>query len=974
MKTFLQEVAEKVFQRHPKLEDVSVIFPNRRAALYFRKHLSQLFSRPAFAPKILTIEDFLSGLSPLHVPEKVVLIATLFGSYSRVMGRSNDDADAITHLEDFYFWGEMLLRDFDEVDKYLTPAEQLFRDLSHQKELDSSFDFLTDEQKEFLRSFWSGFDENSSGHKRRFLRMWRRLGDIYRQFREDLAVRGWAYEGMLHRSVAESLPAALGQHQGHLVFAGFNALTAAEEKLISYCVDTHAAEIHWDVDAYYVNNASQEAGLFFREYHRTPSLGRTFPADLPAHFQEKISSGREVHLYGAAQPIAQAKLMSQVLADGLKSGMNPEETLVVLADEKMLMPVLHGISGGVEKLNVTMGFPLASTPMFNFLELIIDLQINRRSDHFNHRQVLALMGHPYVVAAGAAPANEKRKEILSHNWVHIPKGYLATDVSLHRTIFREITDDGHSLGVAMVSYLQNVVTEVGKLKTIGDFDKEYALYFLRMFNLLGSVLTEANPVGSPMKEGGSAHTQGLKGFLRLFRQLVRTQKIPFSGEPLKGLQVMGVLETRNLDFKNVFVLSLNEGAFPSKGNNGSYIPHNIRRAYKLPTLAQQDAMYSYLFYRVLQRAENVFLFYNSETDVLGQGEMSRYLQQLLFESGLNIRKHVLHNPIQPHAINPLRVEKSEEVINTLMKLNEGNAHFRGISPSALNTYIECRLQFYFKYVAKIREPKEVEEELDARVLGNFLHQVMERFYKGIAMRKGSKRIEKVDFNSAVDRIDILIDDVFREAYRLEPGKPVEYAGQRLVVREIVRRFASQIIRIDEAYAPFEMEALEHEGLVYSVKIGRAPYEITLGGKIDRVDRKGDLLRIIDYKTGKDELDFDSIDSLFARDGRRNKAAFQTLLYALMYVKSQVNGKGHAAVSSQRIVPGLINRMNVFDESFEFGLRVGRQQVNDVAGLFPQFEERLKGLFEELFDVSQDFDQTTNLDNCGFCPYRRLCYR
>ncbi|MGC1242161.1 MAG: PD-(D/E)XK nuclease family protein, partial [Chryseosolibacter sp.] len=452
----------------------------------------------------------------------------------------------------------------------------------------------------------------------------------------------------------------------------------------------------------------------------------------------------------------------------------------------------------------------------------------------------------------------------------------------------------------------------------------------------------------------------------------RMQKIPFSGEPLKGLQVMGVLETRNLDFKNVFILSLNEGAFPSSGGKGSYIPHNIRRAYGLPTLAHQDAMYSYLFYSTLQRAENIFLFYNSETDVLGQGEMSRYLQQLLFESGLNIRRHVLHNPIEPKGITPVVVHKNAEVMNNLKKLNDGNAYFKGISPSALNSYIECRLQFYFRHVAKIREPNEVEEELDARVLGNFLHDVMENFYKGLVDRKGTRLVEKADFKHAGRTIDLLIDQVFIETYKLDPGKPVEYAGQSLVVREVVKRFASQILKMDEAYAPFTIEALEHGGITYPVKIDRPPFQTILGGKIDRVDSKDNVLRIIDYKTGKDKLDFESIESLFAREGYRNKAAFQTLLYALMYVNSSSgNGSRHA---DQRVVPGLINRMNLFDDDFAFGLRVGKQQVNDVASMFPLFEEKLKELFEELYDPDQPFDQTPNIDNCKYCAYSHICYR
>lgn len=985
MKTFLEEVAENVFRDHPKLENATVIFPNRRAALYFRKHLTALISKPVFAPRILTIEDFFRSLSRAKVPDKLILISILFRSYRDVLNAFPDDGDSekIRRLEEFYFWGEMLLRDFEEVDKYLVPAEQLFKDLSHQKELDASFDFLTEEQKTFLKEFWSNFDVTPSANKGRFLRMWRRLSHVYQRFRSDLAKNGLAYEGMLQREVAESL----GQRSsgiditGHLVFAGFNALTAAEEKLITHCVDKYNATVYWDVDAYYLNNRWQEAGMFFREYQQKPILDKTFPVDIPSHFQEKIASGKEVHLYSASQPIGQAKLMSQVLKTGMENGMNPEETLLVLADEKMLMPVLYGISGSVEKLNVTMGFPLANTPMFNFIELLIDLQINRKGDHFNHRQVLAILGHPYAVAAHAIASNEKRKEILNHNWVHIPKGYLASQAQLHRKVFREVVGDKTKLSLALITYLQEIINEVGGLNSVGELDKEYALHFVKFFNVLATVVSESSDAGDDSDEGGmDVNVQSLKSFLRLFRQLVRTQKIPFSGEPLKGLQVMGVLETRNLDFKNVFVLSLNEGAFPSTGGKGSYIPHNIRNAYGLPTLAYQDAMYSYLFYRMLQRAENIFLFYNSETDVLGQGEMSRYLQQLLFESGLNIRKHVLHNPIHPHGITALRIAKNEELLGALVKLNEGNIKFRGISPSALNTYLECRLQFYFRHVAKIREAKEVEEELDARVLGIFLHQVMEDFYKGLAERKRAKLVEKADFKHAEQTIDLLIDEVFRKTYRLEPGEPVEYAGQRLVVREIVKRFASQILAIDEAYAPFTIEALETEGLVYSIKIDRAPFEVILGGKIDRVDRKDDLLRIIDYKTGKDELDFESIESLFSRIGRRNKAAFQTLLYALMYVNSLSEVSAGARVSSsvgtrsERIVPGLINRMNVFDDSFQFGLRVGKQHVNDVAAMFPEFEQRLKVLLEEMFDPEQPFDQTSDLDSCKYCAYRYICYR
>jgi CRISPR/Cas system-associated exonuclease Cas4 (RecB family) len=987
MKPFLKELAEKIYKENSKLELLTLVFPNRRAILYFRKYLGELLTKPAFSPRLLTIEDFIAGFSNLKVPDKLELISRLHQSYQAVVRKRDEHENESEPFDRFYFWGDMLLRDFDEADKYMVDAKHLFRDLSHQKELDTSFDFLTEEQQEFLKSFWSNFDENQSLNKRKFLHVWRQLPEVYNHFKNNLRESNFAYEGMLHREVAGNLSSggALQPLQNKRVFkfAGFNALTVTEEIILAHFIEKENAEIFWDLDSYYVNNKTQEAGKFFRQYQDHRVFGKTFPADIPANFLNKKNEiyRPNIQLFGAAQPVGQAKLMSEILQTQLNS-LNPEETLIVLPDEKLLIPVLHGISGKVDSLNVTMGFPLSSTPLFNLVEILIDLQLTRKGDHFNHRQVLALLGHPYSMAADAISANNKRKEILKHNWVHIPESFLATETNLHRITFRnflpvEASDD--EINVHLIQYLKTITIEIGSLPSLSNFDKEYAFHFLKFFNRLEEILAGSSgknttpAVGSPRteKEKSKALKDSLKSSLRLIRQLVQSHKIPFSGEPLSGLQVMGVLETRNLDFKNVFVLSLNEGAFPAISSKGSYIPFNIRKAYGLPTVEHQDAIYSYLFYRMLQRAENVFLFYNSETDVLGQGEMSRYLQQLLFESGVDIEKKVLHNPIQPLDIQPIVVTKNASVIAEMLKLNEGNSYFQGISPSALNTYIECRLRFYFRHIAKIKEPNEVEEELDARVLGNFLHDVMEKFYRQITTQKNSKSVEREDFVGYDDIIEQLIDDVFIKEYRLDPGKKVSYEGQRLVVKEIVKSFASRIIEMDKVYAPFTIEALEQGGLTYEIKINHPPYKAVLNGKIDRVDSKDGLLRIIDYKTGKDKLGFESLASLFTREGKRNKAAFQTLLYALLYKRNQDASSKNARL---KIVPGLINRMNLFDEKFTFGLTLGKDLITDAAALLPEFEDHTQKIFNELFDPGQPFDQTNDSDNCKICAYRQLCYR
>jgi CRISPR/Cas system-associated exonuclease Cas4 (RecB family) len=929
---FLSDIAKKIYATNPRLDEVTVIFPNRRAILYFRKYLSVLLTKPTFAPRLLTIEEFVAGFSLLTVPDKLELVHRLYRTYSQTVTLQES-------FDKFYFWGEMLLRDFDEVDKYLVDAAMLFRDLSQQKELDASFDYLDEEQKKFLLDFWGHFEERTSEHKQKFLEVWQHLGAIYQAYREQLRNENLAYEGMLHRDVAQNLPGVSGNT---FRFVGFNALTKAEELIISHFVE-QGAEVYWDLDEYYVNNKDQEAGEFFREYQEHVVLKKTFDSAVPANFR----SPKSFHMYGAAQPVGQAKVMAQVLEEQLASGASPEDILIVLPDEKLMLPVLHGVSDKVEKLNITMGFPLSSTPMFNLVESLIELQLTRKQGNFNHRPVLALLNHPYGFGADPSLANARRKEILKHNWVSIPKNFLANGTELYRLIFTEADTD------TIVDYLRNIISCIGSLQTLAEFDKEYAFHFLKSINRIGEVL-------------GNQYTD-LASFLRFFRQYIRSQKIPFSGEPLQGLQVMGMLETRNLDFKNVYLLSLNEGSLPPGGGKGSYIPYNIRKAYRLPTVEHQDAMYAYLFYRIIQRAENVFLFYNTETDILGRGEMSRFLQQLLYEGGINTEPKTLNNPIRIQPVEPIVIQKDKHIVEALAKLNEGNSYFKGISPSALNAYIECRLRFFFRHVMKIKEADEVEEDMDARVLGNFLHDVMDTFYRELAERKSSKQVEVVDLINAEAIMDDLLDKRVIKEYHLDPDKPVAYEGQLLIVREVVKRFISRILERDRKQAPFVMEGVEAK-LEYTLPVGMPPGNVVLGGKIDRVDVKDGVLRIVDYKTGKDKLDFESVESLFVRDGKdRNKAAFQTLLYAWLYVKCLNPPDGP-------VVPGLLSSKIIFDDEKEFGLKMNKQLITDVRPHLPEFEARLRELLEELFNPEQPFDQTTNTENCKYCPYKRICYR
>ncbi len=947
MKPFLSELAEEIYQSQPDLSQTTIVFPNRRAALYFRKYLGDLITKPVFSPKLLTFEDFVSGFSRLRVPDKLELVFRLHQCYRELMNAE------VESFDQFFMWGEMLLRDFDEADRYLIDAKVLFADLSHLKELDSGLDYLSDEQRKFLESFWLGFDTNESVNKKKFIDVWRKLYPLYKNFNESLLSDGLAYEGRQHRLVSEELtagkiklpyqPAEIKQ----LWFAGFNALTKAEEKIISFLIEQGVATARWDTDQYYINDERQESGLFLRNHKLHSILGKTFSPDIPNHFKEN----KKIELLSAAQPMGQVKLMAQILEREIKNGMIPEESVIILPDEKMLMPVLHSISPVTEKFNVTMGFPLASSPVFNLVELVVELQVSVRKSHFNFSAVQSVLLHPYVTAADPATAQGKLKEMVKHNWVSVPEEFLASEVRLHALLFNEAKK--------ITSYILEILQEISLLPSLDDLDKEYIFRSIQLFNRLDVVWEEVKDESSRINR--------LKSFLRLFRQYARGEKIPFVGEPLKGIQVMGVLESRNLDFKNVFVLSLNEGIFPSAGRQGSYIPYSIRQAYGLPTPEHQGSIYAYLFYRSLQRAQNIFLFYNSEPDVLGQGEMSRYLQQLIYESGLPIRQHVLHNTAQPKPQTRIVIDKNEEVLRALAKLNEGNLRSRGLSPSALNTYLDCQLKFYFQYVARIRESQKVQEEIDPRVLGNLLHSVMEQFYKKIIEKRQDRIIARDDFDKLELRIDKLIDEAFIKTYHLDPRLEVTYEGQRVVVREVVKKFAIQILELDQKQVPFKIEALEQNGWLYNLKISHSPGFAVLGGTIDRIDSKDGRVRVIDYKTGKDELEFRNVASLFYRDGKRNKAAFQTLLYALLY-------KTNGARLDEKIVPGLINRVNLFDDTFNFGLKMDGEYLTDATPLFTEFESLLHELLEEIFDPNLKFIQTNKEETCKLCPYKEICYR
>lgn len=940
MNTFLEELAEHIITNHPgDLVNVTILFPNRRAGLFFKENIKNQLAKPVWAPEIQSFQDFVIGKSPFQIPDKLFLINRLHKTYNRVL-KSHESFDR------FYYWGQMLLKDFDDVDKYLVHAKNLYTNLGRQKQLDLSFDFLDDEQQALIRKFWLGFDQSKSKEKERFQAIWDRLFEVYTQFNKSLKSEGLAYEGMAYRYVAENLESLdFDAPERSYYFAGFNALNTVEDKIIEWFLAHTKAYVKWDLDAYYMNDTSQEAGHFLRTYRNRLALAGTFPKSYPQHLMD---GNKQIKINGIPQHIGQAKVLGQQLGQLLEKG--PELDLtkiaIVLADEAMLFPVLHSLPENVGAINVTMGFPLMNAPVNSLIEHLLELQrmYNQQRQLFHFKAVLSILRHPLVVRAAPNIINNAIGQLELENKTYLDVTDLP-DLPLLNVIIKK-TDD-------ILSYLSEALLQLHVVAKDNQLENEYIHHFYQLLNRYDDLLKTENV------------NTDVRSFGRLFKQLIRSERLPFTGEPLRGLQIMGVLETRNLDFEYVFVLSMNEDFFPSQAGKHSFIPYNLRKAYELPNFDQQDAIYAYLFYRLIQRPKYIEFFYNTEGSDLGGEEMSRFLQQLVHESNLTIEHQVLANYTAAREPEPIIIEKTSEVNSRLQRfmVSSPSAASR-LSPSAINTYLDCRLRFYLRYVAGLYEKMDMDEDVDARSLGNVLHDAMDILYSDYTDNKRNKMVGPADIKQMHRQIGTAAEKAFKKQFSVPEDKTFFFEGKNIIAREIVKQFMQDILKVDSTYAPFELIGAEVKiEKDFALKDGRI---IGLRGTLDRVDKKHHDVRLIDYKTGKDKHTFKEVGDLFDRHlNDRNKAAFQTLYYALLYEQERQG--------DEVMVPAVFNKAALFEKE-DVRLVKDRKTVKDASILLDEYKAELEILLEELFGTGQPFDQTDDIKKCKVCAYRKICER
>ncbi len=936
MTSFLHLLAKDIIHKFGHdFKQVTIIFPNKRAGLFLAEELSHYIHQPVWMPEILTLPEYIEKYTGLKNADPLPLIIKLYKSYIRVSGSTEK-------FEDFYFWGNMLLGDYDDIDKFLVDARDLFSNLIALKEVEVNFSYLSEEQITAIRKFWNSFNEEKYSHEQEeFLKIWDKLYSTYLDFKQHLLAEGLCYEGMNERHFCENITEY--NHPEHLLIAGFNALNPCEKKIFSFYQQLNCVSFYWDYDLYYTSESHQEAGQFIRENLKL------FPNELGIeHFNNFRYNGKQVEYISVPSAIGQAKLLSQLT--GHLQEEDPQQTAVILCDEQMLIPTIHSIPDYIRKINITMGYPAQNTSVAALISLLCDLKNYAKQEkegtYYYYKPVIALLNHKLIKDSCPEEIYKITEYINQKNIVYVKEKSLHFHELTH-TIFS--TDPEEKIPEYLLRIL-NLLTKHHTEDNKELIEKEFIF----------SIYTQVQNLQNTFEEEGIEPEEKL--YMQIINKIVAGITIPFSGEPLEGLQIMGLMETRMLDFKNLIILSANEGVLPKTTIPSSFIPYNLRVGFRLPTPEQQDILYAYYFYRLLQRAQKIKILYTSGTRGINSGEMSRFLYQIKYESNLPIKENNFQNRISSQNPRTIRIEKDEEIFGILK--NYMVSPEKTISPSALNTYLDCPVKFYFKYIAHIEEKEEVAEELDHRLLGNIFHECSQSLYDTIPDHYITEEIiDKLLGNNSL--IESHIRTSYLKVYDIKTSQLIDSGSNELIL-EIIKKYIRKMLSYDKKNCPFQILAMEKRFYVpIDITIAGKNLQVFVGGFIDRVDHTKEGIRIIDYKTGADTTLFKTIESVFdTNNSTRNKAAFQTMLYCLMY--------DHQHTSEHPLIPGIYSTKLLFSQDYNFHLKCDKDYIRNFRHFYKEFQQHLQHLLEELFSSSQPFSQTTQEKKCRTCHYSCIC--
>ena len=975
MTPFLKLVADDVYKRfNGHLEDVAVVFPNKRAGLFFNRYLLESSNNaPMWSPKYLTIADLFQQNSQYAIGDPILLVSKLYKEYIKSMYKGCSADTEVESLDSFYYWGEMLIKDFDDVDKHLANAKQLFANIKELREIGTAKDVLEPGQAESIARFFSNFKPGGK-IEGKFQTIWECLYTIYCTFKESLKESGMAYEGMLFRDVIESGKEIVLDYDKYL-FVGFSALNEVESRMFDYVQKQGKALFYWDYDTYYTQDDTQEAGYFMRK-----NLKR-FPGVFGKEMFDNLRTEKQITVVETVNDSTAVRYIPQWLNGNLTE--EEIDTAIVLCDETMLEPTLHAIPDkangyDIRQMNVTMGFPLTHTPIFGLVKLLVDLQTrgwSEKQQSFTMSFVCDVLKHPYVIQ-GSDKSRDLRNKLLYE------KIFFPTDKVLHlddflKELFTRYTDNKEWLdGLSRLIY--------GIAQTLKKNEKK-TLYDQLFIEAILKVYTQCQRLLQLVGNGDLVVQQATIG--KLLIRMLSSQRLPFHGEPVVGLQIMGLLETRNLDFKNIILLGVNEGNLPKNSGENSYIPYNLRKAFGLTLSEHRDSIYSYYFYRLLQRAERVTLVYNSSSDSKTRGECSRYILQLLGSKLYDAKRIMLTSQQSTAAIEVKEQPKSREIVDALRHRFDTtfNSNAGTMTPSAINRYIDCGLKFFYYYVMNMKPLLDVDEEFKDNDFGTVFHKAAENLYNKIISNWNTTTVTASALEYYIKNPELLyefIDDAFKSEF-FKNNKPV-YNGEQYIKRGVMHRFLLRLVKMDAAYAPFNYVGSEAKiEMPFAFTCSGNSINVKIGGTIDRIDSKGDTINIIDYKTGGGESTDGnmSLDDVFAHKAKAAGYHLQAFLYSIA-LKNALSGgcpcnsgwvKKIDPVAERKISPSLLyvhHKDNA--ERTDFVIKVQKNPVEDISAIEAEYMKRLQQVLTNIFDIDKPFVPATDSKKCEYCDYKEIC--
>lgn len=960
--TFLASVAKDLMVRFGKdMTKVAVVFPNKRARLFMNEEFLTLADTPMWAPQYATIGELFGRITGDNVMEPIPAVCTLYNIYKVLMG------DKAETLDMFWGWGEIMLSDFDDIDKHLVNADALFLNAKELGDMES-LDFLTDNQREALEQFFGSFQtEHRTRLQERFSELWSIMPNLYHQLKDTMPEGTQPYQGALERKAVEDKE-MLHRLDDDTVycFVGFNMLSETEKKLMSYLHDRGRALFYWDFDVMYMENRAFEAGDFIREnLLRFPNaLART-------GIYNNLRHKGEVTFISTSTDSSATRYIPEWLKEHLTQ--EERETALVLCDEQQLQPVLHAIpdneedteegkeeeeeekeeikkEGTPSDVNITMGYSLTGTPIYSLMLALIALQTegwDESRKRFRLPFLRTVKYHPYF------------KFMEQVQW--------------------EQRIDSSDIP-ALVAYLLGIVSSLaGKMQDENLFDDVLMVESLfqthRALRQFHDIATETQP----------ALQLNPTTLRRLLRRILGSQSIPFHGEPAQGLQVMGVLETRCLDFRNLLMLNVGEGFLPKSGADNSLIPYTLRVGFGLTTVRHRIAVFAYYFYRLIQRAEHVTFIYNENSTGNVRHEMSRFLRQLQAETDIPIRQLRLEAE-QEYLFTSLdTIPKDEgimQALNEAYNLNT-NPEARALSPSSINRYLDCPMKFYLSSVCGIRVEPDPEDGIDARLMGTIFHNSAERVYKEIMSHTGSNVITREHLSAYTTDKGSRLQKIIDEQFQTDAGI-TEFRGENILIRGVVERYLMNLLRWDECHAPITMEAMEEDvNMQMDVDVDGQKVSVLTGGRVDRMDmlrdEKGNpYLRILDYKTGAHENTASNFNAIFTRDSRHAGYYFQTFLYSLVTRKTKQ--------PSMPVKPVLFYTAKAGREDYDPTLQIGSEDsrgdkssipmgpVENIALYEQEFVENMNEVLREIFSPHIPFCKTSYTDACKYCDFKQLCNR